>query len=96
MTDTTPLTREELEIISHYFSTPGSVPDWPLIQTSKGKVKGPIIGRLIADLERCQELVRRLVRQGNAAITVPFVEHKLGWAINQAELYLKEAGEITE
>ena len=45
------LTRDELEIIRHYFSIPGGSLDWPLIQTSKGKVKGPIITRLVTNLE---------------------------------------------
>ena len=82
------LTRDELKVIRHYFSTPGSVPDWPLIQTSKGKVKGPIIGRLIADLERSmaeRDASRALVAAQRKYIQTRAEIHKTGEAAMSEE-----------
>ena len=57
-----PLASTELEIISDYFSKNhgGAIPDWPVIQTSMGKVDGPIFQRLLVTIDAYRWLVEEL------------------------------------
>ncbi len=56
----TPLTDGELKIIADYLDKDhgGCLPDWPLMQTSMGKVDGPIFKRLLVTIDALQGVLR--------------------------------------